>query len=97
MEQITWFVDCDIMVILLSYCRVLITYYLHKGDDILMRKQQNINVIVHWPEDQKSMDVIQDATNQLFVKIIENRLSRTNLSPTEKECVVRRVISGLEI
>lgn len=62
-----------------------------------MRKQQNINVIVHWPEDQKSMDIIQDATNQLFVKIIENRLSRTNLSPTEKECVVRRVISGLEI
>lgn len=62
-----------------------------------MRKQQKINVIVHWPEDQKSMDVIQDATNQLFVKIIENRLSRTNLSPTEKECVVRRVISGLEI
>ena len=62
-----------------------------------MRKQQNINVIVHWSEDQKSMDVIQDATNQLFVKIIENRLSRTNLSPTEKECVVRRVISGLEI
>lgn len=62
-----------------------------------MRKQQNINVIVHWPEDQKTMDVIQDATNQLFVKIIENRLSRTNLSPTEKECVVRRVISGLEI
>lgn len=62
-----------------------------------MRKQQNINVIVHWPEDQKSMDVIQDATNQLFVKIIEIRLSRTNLSPTEKECVVRRVISGLEI
>lgn len=62
-----------------------------------MRKQQNINVIVHWPEDQKSIDVIQDATNQLFVKIIENRLSRTNLSPTEKECVVRRVISGLEI
>lgn len=62
-----------------------------------MRKQQNINVIVHWPEDQKSMDVIQDATNQLFVKIIENRLSRTNLSPTEKECVVRRVISGLAI
>lgn len=61
-----------------------------------MRKQQNINVIVHWPEDQKSMDVIQDATNQLFVKIIEIRLSRTNLSPTEKECVVRRVISGLE-
>lgn len=34
MEQIIWFVDCDIMVILLSYCRVLITYYLHKGDDI---------------------------------------------------------------
>ncbi len=62
-----------------------------------MRKQQNINVIVHWPEDQKSKDVIQDATNQLFVKIIENRLSRTNLSQTEKECVVRRVISGLEI
>lgn len=62
-----------------------------------MRKQQKINVIVHWPEDQKSMDVIQDATNQLFVKIIENRLSRTNLSPTEKECVVRRVISGLGI
>ena len=58
-----------------------------------MRKQQNINVIVHWPEDQKS----KDATNQLFVKIIENRLSRTNLSTTEKECVVRRVISGLEI
>ena len=58
-----------------------------------MRKQQNINVIVHWPEDQKSKDVIQDATNQLF----ENRLSRTNLSTTEKECVVRRVISGLEI
>ena len=62
-----------------------------------MRKQQNINVIVHWPEDQKSKDVIQDATNQLFVKIIENRLSRTNLSTTEKEWVVRRVISGLEI
>ena len=62
-----------------------------------MRKQQNINVIVHWPEDQKSKDVIQDATNQLFVKIIENRLSRTNLSTAEKECVVRRVISGLEI
>ena len=52
-----------------------------------MRKQQNINVIVHWPEDQKSKDVIQDATNQLFVKIIENRHRRMLYKMLQINCL----------
>lgn len=61
----------------------------------MARKQKDIKVILHPPEDQKSIEAIQEATNQLFARIIENTLSKSNLSPAEKECVVRRVIANL--
>ena len=61
----------------------------------MARKRQDIKVILHPPEDQKSIEALQDATNQLFARIIENTLSKADLTPAEKECVVRRVIAEL--
>ena len=55
------------------------------------RKSQYINIIIHPPEDQQSIDEIQEATNDLYAYIIEKKLSRCDLTPEEREYVVRTV------
>lgn len=62
----------------------------------MTRKQTKIKVIIHAPEDQLSLDSLQEATNQLFARIIENKLSVTYLTSVEKEHVIRQVIAGLD-
>lgn len=74
----------------------MITYYCHKGADIMARKQQTIKVILHPPEDQKSLDALQETTTLLYAEIILNKISKVDLTPDEKEYVVRRVIEQLE-
>ncbi|MGN1120046.1 MAG: hypothetical protein ACI4Q4_06785 [Oscillospiraceae bacterium] len=62
----------------------------------MARKPQNIKVILHPPEDQKSLDALQETTTLLYAKIILNKISKFDLTPAEKEYVVRRVIEELE-
>lgn len=63
----------------------------------MSRRSREIKVIIHPPEDQKSIEAIQNTTDELYVRIIENKLSKTNLTLKEKEYVVRKVIDGLSI
>lgn len=62
----------------------------------MARKQQTIKVILHPPEDQKSLDALQETTTLLYAEIILNKISKVDLTPDEKEYVVRRVIEQLE-
>ena len=54
-------------------------------------------MIIYPPEDQKSIEAIQNTTDELYARIIENMLSKVNLTPKEKEYVVRKVIDGLSL
>lgn len=63
----------------------------------MSRRLREIKVIIHPPEDQKSIEAIQNTTDELYARIIENKLSKTNLTLKEKEYVVRKVIDGLSI
>ena len=62
----------------------------------MARKQQTIKVILHPPEDQKSLDALQETTNLFFAEIIMNKISKFDLTQDEKEYVARRVIEELE-
>lgn len=61
------------------------------------RKSQYINIIIHPPEDQQSIDEIQEATNDLYAYIIEKKLSRCDLTPEEREYVVKTVLGSLAV
>ena len=63
----------------------------------MSRRSREIKVIIHPPEDKKSMEAIQNTIDELYARIIENKLSKTNLTLKEKEYVVRKVIDGLSI
>lgn len=62
----------------------------------MARKQQTIKVILHPPEDQKSLDALQETTNLLFAEIILNKISKFDLTQDEKEYVVRMVIEEIK-
>lgn len=61
------------------------------------RKSQYINIIMHPPEDQQSIDEIQEATNDLYAYIIEKKLSKCDLTSEEREYVVRTVLGSLAV
>lgn len=48
------------------------------------RKSQYINIIIHPPEDQQSIDEIQEAINDHYAYIIEKKLSMCDLTPEER-------------
>ena len=50
----------------------------------MVRKQQTIKVILHPPEDQKSLDALQETTNLFFAEIIMNKISKFALHRTKK-------------
>lgn len=60
-------------------------------------RQQKINVIIHMPEDQKSLDALQDKTNELFCKIAEKKFRNANLSSEEQIYVVKKIIENLKL
>lgn len=59
-------------------------------------RQQKINVIIHMPEDQKTLDALQEKTNELFCKIVEKKFGNARLSPEEQTYVVKKIIENLK-
>lgn len=82
-------------ILSVSYYFPSITYYTIEGADSMARRVHNIKVIIHPLDDVRSLELIQEATNDLYARIIENKLSTVDLSSTEKEYIVRQVIQKL--
>ncbi len=61
----------------------------------MSRKKQPINIILHPPEDQKSLDDLQEITDNLFAMIIMKRLSNSDLTLEEKKYVIKQVVANL--
>ncbi len=61
----------------------------------MSRKKQPINIILHPPEDQKSLDALQEITDNLFAMIIMKRLSNSDLTLEEKKYVIKQVVANL--
>lgn len=58
-------------------------------------KQPTINVILHRPTDQKSLNVLQEIADEFYARLIERDLSKYDLTPKEKEYVIRQVAENL--
>lgn len=60
------------------------------------KKQQEINVILHPPDDPKSLDALQKIADEFYARLIERDLSKADLTPEEKEYVIRQVAANLD-
>ncbi len=60
------------------------------------RKAQEINIIIHMPEDKESLDMLQEKTNTLFCHIVEKKFRNANLTPQERSYVVKRITENLK-
>ena len=60
------------------------------------RKPQEINVIIHMPEDKKSLEALQEKTDTLFCHIVEKKLRNANLTPEERLYVVKQITEKLK-
>lgn len=59
-------------------------------------RQQKINVIIHMPEDQKSLDALQEKTNELFCKIAVKKLGKAKLTSAEKAYIIKQITANLK-
>ena len=60
------------------------------------RKAQEINIIVHMPEDKESLDLLQEKTNELFCHMVEKKFRNANLTPQERSYVIKRITENLK-
>lgn len=60
------------------------------------RKVQEINVIIHMPEDKESLDALQEKTNALFCHIVEKKFRNAGLTSEERSYVVNRIVEDLK-
>ena len=59
-------------------------------------KPQEINVIIHMPEDKESLDALQEKTNALFCHIVEKKFRNASLTSEERSYVIRRIVEDLK-
>lgn len=59
------------------------------------RKAQEINVIIHMPEDKESLDALQEKTNALFCHIVEKKFRNANLTAEERSYVIGQIVENL--
>lgn len=59
------------------------------------RKVQEINIIVHMPEDRESLNILQERTNKLFYHMVEKKFKKANLTSQERSYVVKRITENL--
>lgn len=59
------------------------------------QKRPTINVILHAPTDQKSLNALQEIADEFYARLIERDLSRYDLTQEEKEQVIRQVAANL--
>lgn len=60
------------------------------------RKTQEINVIIHMPEDKDSLDALQEKTNALFCHIVGKKFRNTDLTSEERKYIVSRIVEDLK-
>lgn len=48
------------------------------------------------PEDKASLDALQECTDELFCRIVENKFRNANLTDRERAYVVRRITENLK-
>lgn len=59
-------------------------------------KTQEINVIIHMPEDKESLDALQEKTNALFCHIVKKKLQNTDLTSEERKYIVNRIVENIK-
>lgn len=62
----------------------------------MTRQSKPINVIIHAPDDEESLRLIQEAVDELYAKMIFRELEKTDLTPKEKDLVIKHLIAKLE-
>ena len=55
------------------------------------KKQKEIKIVMHIPEDQASLDALQEKTNRFFAGLVEKKLRNTDLTMDEKLYVVKEI------
>lgn len=60
------------------------------------RKVQEINLIIHMPEDKESLNALQEKTNALFCHIVEKKLRNSDLTSEERKYIVNRIVENLK-
>lgn len=65
---------------------------LNKGDASMGRRIQKINVVIHEPEDTQVRKNVQQAVDDLYIKMIVDKLSSSGLTYDEQKEVLKRLI-----
>lgn len=65
---------------------------LNKGDASMGRRIQKINVVIHEPEDTQVCKNVQQAVDDLYIKMIVNKLSSSGLTYDEHKEALKRLI-----
>lgn len=61
-----------------------------------MRKEKKINVVIHAPEDEESLNMIQEAVDALYAQIVFRELKKYDLTPKEEDKIIAQIIARLE-
>lgn len=65
---------------------------LNKGDASMGRRIQKINVVIHEPEDTQVCKNVQQAVDDLYIKMIVDKLSSSGLTYDEQKEALKRLI-----
>ena len=65
---------------------------LNKGD-ASMGRIQKINVVIHEPEDTQFCKNVQQAVDDLYIKMIVDKLSSSGLTYDEQKEVLKKVLA----
>lgn len=66
---------------------------LNKGDASMGRRIQKINVVIHEPEDTQVCENVQQAVDDLYIKMIVDKLSSSGLTYDEQKEVLKKVLA----
>ena len=66
---------------------------LNKGDASMGRRIQKINVVIHEPEDTQFCKNVQQAVDDLYIKMIVDKLSSSGLTYDEQKEVLKKVLA----
>ena len=62
-----------------------------KGEISMARKSCNINVILHEPEDEQTRENVQQSFDDLYIKIVVDKLSASGLTYEEQIAVLKKL------
>lgn len=57
------------------------------------RRIQKINVVIHEPEDTQVCENVQQAVDDLYIKMIVDKLSSSGLTYDEQKGVLKKVLA----